>query len=389
MEMWCSILSVGNVPFLVVKGVDDVSFAPAMLVADRPPHEGDFTVAADRKTIHYVMQRALENRIRVLKEMKHWDLYRFTLARYEVLLGQPMQRRSLDEFMKDFCFRSLESAKNLRGLGPVECAILSHDHALIPFLTTSGFPLSRNVHSSINMATLQSGRSTLDYALEMSWRSDEVLRELLKFHADVNRPDRFGWVPLGACKTVTAVEMLLQHRADVNKTAGPTHVPPLTLCAVRCAPAAVLAKLIECGAQLEPSNPRCLGVCPPHPLANLAIWSPVNPNCLEAAQLLLDAKSDINLQCQGTGIFLMVELATRGIARLRGPSWGIEHFFAESTTTPVGFASFCGGDDYVEFLLLARANPQIPNARGNTAVQLAHSQMIIDIFEDFENTISI
>ena len=48
----------------------------------------------------------------------------------------------------------------------------------------------------------------------------QVLRDLLHFSADVNRPDQFGWVPLGACKTVTAVQMLVQHQADVNKTPG-------------------------------------------------------------------------------------------------------------------------------------------------------------------------
>ena len=43
---------------------------------------------------------------------------------------------------------------------------------------------------------------------------------------------------------------------------------------VRCAPASVVAKLIEYRAEVDPP---CRGVLSPHPLANLGVWACSNP----------------------------------------------------------------------------------------------------------------
>jgi len=383
LEMWCSILCVKvDQPFLIVKGGDEVEFATSMILTDRPPHEGDFTLEADRRTIYYVMKRALQNRIGALKQLRQWDMYRFTVARYETLVGDPPAGRNLSRFLKDFAFDSLESAKSIRGIGPIECAILSNDAAMIPFLAHSGFDLTRNVSAKINVEILQNGRSVLDFALELCWRSPEVIVQLLSCKANVNHADNFGFSPLGACKTAHDVELLVKHRAHVNKTAGPLHVSPLTLCCVRGAPAKVVAKLLEYQADV---NPPSKAVNSPHPLANLAVWSCSNPHCFETAKLLLDAKCEINSCCQARGVFKAIEMVNRARLRLFGSESLLVHFFAEWTTTPLGFACFYGGDEFVEFLLLNDADPNIPNLRGSTPFQLARGQSVLKVIKDFES----
>lgn len=236
--------------------------------------------------------------------------------------------------------------------------------------------------AKINVEILQNGRSALDFALELCWRSPEVIVQLLRCKANVNHTDHFGFSPLGACKTAHDVELLVKHSAHVNKTAGPLHVSPLTLCCVRGAPAEVAAKLIEHQADV---NPPTKGVNSPHPLANLAVWSCSNPHCIEVAKLLLDAKCDINSRCQVKGVFKAIEMLNRTRLRLFGSESLLVHFFAEWTTTPLGFACFYGGDEFVEFLLLNDADPNIPNLRGSTAFQLARGQSVLKVIKDFES----
>ena len=55
------------------------------------------------------------------------------------------------------------------------------------------------------------------------------------------------------------------------------------------------------------------------------------------------------------------------------------HFYAEWTTTPLGFACFFGGEHLVEFLLQHDADPEIRNARGHTAFQLARGHSVLTL----------
>lgn len=315
LEMWCSILSPSEKPFLVVKGSNEVELANLIFMADRPPHEGDFTIESDRRVIFYVMRKALQAKLRSLRQQRVWDLYRFMLARYELLLGLPPHERDLTSFMEEFNFESLESAKSIRGIGPLECAILSGHVAMIPVLAHAGYDLTRVVKAQINMQTLQEGHSSLAFALELSWRTPEVASQLVKFRANPNATDTFGLLPLGFCRTPEAVEMLVQHRADVNKSSGPLHLPPLSNCCIRCAPAGVVAKLLEYQAEIDTRKAGLRGVGASQPLAALGVFSCMNPHALEVAQLLLDAKAFIDSQCSGHGVFRLLELLGR--ARIR------------------------------------------------------------------------
>ena len=75
-----------------------MELANLIFMADRPPHEGDFTIESDRPVIFYVMGKALRAKLRTLRQQRAWDLYRFTLARYELLLGLPPRERDLTSF---------------------------------------------------------------------------------------------------------------------------------------------------------------------------------------------------------------------------------------------------------------------------------------------------
>lgn len=387
LEMWCSILSPSEKPFLVVKGSNEVELANLIFMADRPPHEGDFTIESDRPVIFYVMGKALRAKLRTLRQQRASDLYRFTLARYELLLGLPPRERDLTSFMQDFNFESLESAKSIRGIGPLECAVLSSHVAMIPVLAHAGYDLTRVVHAQINIQTLQEGHSSLAFALELSWRTPEVASQLVKFRANPNVTDTFGLLPLGFCRTPEAVEMLVQHRADVNKSAGPLHLPPLSNCCIRCAPAGVVAKLLEYQAEIDTQKAALRGVGAAQPLAALGVFSSVNPHALEVAQLLLDAKASIDSQCPGRGVFRLLELLSRiRVAPCAGSR--LVRFFTECSATPLGIACYFGGHEYVDFLLQAEADPNIKNNRGNTAFQLAHGENVLKVIDQFE-TISI
>ena len=370
-------------------GSNEVELANLIFMADRPPHEGDFTIESDRPVIFYVMGKALRAKLRTLRQQRAWDLYRFTLARYELLLGLPPRERDLTSFMQDFNFESLESAKSIRGIGPLECAVLSSHVAMIPVLAHAGYDLTRVVHAQINIQTLQEGHSSLAFALELSWRTPEVASQLVKFRANPNVTDTFGLLPLGFCRTPEAVEMLVQHRADVNKSAGPLHLPPLSNCCIRCAPAGVVAKLLEYQAEIDTQKAALRGVGAAQPLSALGVFSSVNPHALEVAQLPLDAKASIDSQCPGRGVFRLLELLSR--ARIRvAPCAGsrLVRFFAECSATPLGIACYFGGHEYVDFLLQAEADPNIKNNRGNTAFQLAHGENVLKVIDQFE-TISI
>ena len=111
--------------------------------------------------------------------------------------------------------------------------------------------------------------------------------------------------------------------------------------------------------------------------------------CLETAQLLLDAKSDINLQYEAKGVFKTIEMINRTRLRLFGSDSALVQFFAKWTTTPLGFACFYGCDEFVEFLLRHDADPNKTNARGKRPFQLAKGQSVLKIIEDFKSIQSI
>lgn len=389
-EMWCNMLSDSEIPVVVIKGEHEVELGAPFPMMDRPPHEGEFSVSADRDRIIEITERALSRKLVALELQERWDLHRFYVARKEILLDQPRLRRTTQQFLADFHFDSVESASKMqKGLGPVVCAVICCDESFIPFFATA----SGNAVATLNQPTHARIEHTaiglwppLGFALELSWRYPDVTRTLLECRADPNHVDSLGFHVMGGCKTIEMVDMMVEYNADVNHTTSPAHFPALSLACARCAPPDVIRKLIEIRGDV---NPESRGICSPHPLSNLAVWSSMNPHCVEAAQVLLEAKSDINLRHEAKGIFHVIELVSRAKLQLVGSSSALVHFYAEWTTTPLGFACFFGGEHLVEFLLQHDADPEIPNARGHTPFELACGHSVLKVIRDYQEVLSI
>ena len=235
---------------------------------------------------------------------------------------------------------------------------------------------------------IPNGYTPIYLAVRYAWHCPAVLDALLEAKANANAVDVPGIPVLALCVTARDVVKLVEHRADVNKRSDYIKVPVLSLACNACAPIAVVSKLLEYGARVNP--PAVGGFGTAHPFAHLALTAAVNPHCLEVARLLVGAKCDINQQCLASGLWHFVELVSRAYLRLDPGAMPsnrcrvLASVFAEWTTTPLGFACMFGSEQLVCFLLEARADSGIRNSRGHTAFQLAQGGNVLKVIEEHQ-----
>ncbi|CAJ1347640.1 unnamed protein product [Effrenium voratum] len=380
LELWCKMLSANvELPVVLVSASHKIEFAMPIAWIDDPPDEGAFSYEADREAVSSVMKIALRTKIRNSKADKMWDVYRYFVARYDTLLGRPPRRRTMEAFMKDFQLKSLESTK---GMCPMLCATLSGDAEMISHLCNVGLDVNRFYGTLPEVYIFQS-MSPLMLAVWISWRTPEVAQTLLARLADATACSRGGASDpvVGFCKSAPLVELLVQHRADVNTT-----FPAISVACALASPASVIASLLEHKAQVNPPGG---GLASKHPLACVAYQSSVSSNTLEVATLLVHAKADVNIQYRSSGVWRTGELMCRSMLRLRGRGSALVSLWAEWSTTPLGFACFFGCDELVDLLLTARANPEIPNERGRTPIDLARSKSTLELIHHHQTTFSI
>eukprot|EP00438_Fugacium_kawagutii_P018332 Skav212481 [mRNA] locus=scaffold385:425509:427547:- [translate_table: standard] len=390
MEMWCKMLSEkasgASMPMIVVSAPDRVTLETPIHWIDRPPHEGNVTFEADRDVIFSVMQHLLEQRLANLAAEGRDDSHRYLLARREALLGLPLRGRSLEEFCAYFDF-GLEARANL---GPMACAVASGDANMIRVLAKAGLPPNLHLKPVLDVR-IMSSLSLIHLAVDVSWREPRVLEALLEVKADPNSHDDIGYPVLGFCRTTRDVELLVRHRADVNRRNSPSNQLAISVACEYCAPPDVIRKLLDCGSPVNPPSTGGLGC--PHPLSCLCMWAPANPHCLEVATVLVNAKADLNQQCLATGRWRAMELASRAYLQLTQSSSMLVHYFAEWSTTPLGMACTFGSEELVSFFLTSGADPEIPNWRGHTPLQLARTQRIVEVIrrhqEDMATSFSI
>lgn len=384
-EMWCNVLSDTDIPVVVIKGEEEVELGTPFPVMDRPPHEGEFTVEEDRMVIQKIVERALGKKLHTLWQQKRWDLFRFYRARYEILLGKPEKKRTVEQFVADFEFKSLEVArKKTKGLSPLICAVISGD---APMVAHFGEGKEVNKPTRAKIEDVFVGHwPPLMFALEYGSRHLDVVEQLLELKADPNGVDGLGLPLMGACKSIEQVDLMVRYGANVNHTTGPAHFPSLSMACARCAPPEVIRRFIEFGAEV---NPRSRGICSPHPISNLAPWSAMNASCREVAMMLVEAKCDVNLKHEAKGLFKAIELVSRAQLQLVGSKSALVHFYSEWTTTPLGFACFFGAEQLVEFLLEHDADPEITNVRGHKPFELARGESVKRVIQEFKSTISI
>eukprot|EP00435_Cladocopium_sp_Y103_P024830 s3914_g6.t1 len=384
-ELWCKMM-LGNqdMPMMVISANDKADFARPVNWVDWLPHEGDFSYSRDRALVMSIFEQALAHRLLWLQMGEHWDLYRYFLARSQTLTGQPLLRRSMSEFIEDFGFKSLELAKKQKGtMGPLLCAALAGDVDLVKSLLEAKcqVDLTRQLEAMPEMGIV-GGLTPLHVVVMHGWRCPGVLETLLQAGADANTVAR-GIPVLAYCRSATDVEILVKYRADVNKATPPLKVPVLALASGENSKPEVIAKLLECRA--SPNGPRSGGIGTTHPLSLLSINATSNPYAVEAARLLVKAKSNVNQQCKASGVFYGLEMLNRTYLHFARPRSNLMLFTAEWSTTPLGFACLFGSDQLVKLLLEHQGDLEVKNSRGHTPRQLAKSQDVLEVIHRFEH----
>eukprot|EP00913_Durusdinium_trenchii_P002917 g2704.t1 len=303
---------------------DQAEFATPLNWVDALPLEGDFTVAGDRQNIRHMLKSLLDQKLGCLLKQSSWDYLRFFTARRDILLGRHHQcAKSMEAFLEQFHFTSLKEAKGTSGMGPVACAVLSGNLEILEMLRVEGL--------------------------------------------DLNGPlDRRG---------MTDVELLIEYKAEVNQLVPPLNNPVIGQACMSCAPAEVVAKLLEYKAEVN--GPTCGGSGASQPFANLALYANVNPASEAVAHLLISARADLNQQCQATGMWKAMELSSRAYLQFAQSSSPLVHLFAEWTTTPLGFACFFGRPALVQLLLDSKSDPEIRNARGKQPFDLTEYEDVL------------
>ncbi|CAE7602263.1 ANK2 [Symbiodinium pilosum] len=275
-------------------------------------------------------------------------------------------------------------------MGAIACATLAGDADTISIFSKAQAP-SKPLKGLLEVG-VPNGYTPIYLAVRYAWHCPAVLDGLLEAKADANAIDVPGIPVLALCVTVRDVVKLVEHRADVNKRSAYIKVPVLSLACNACAPLAVVAKLLELGADVSPPTVGGFGTA--HPFAHLALTAAVNPHCLEVARLLVAERCDINQQCAAGGMWRLVEWVSRAYLWLESESMSGGAFsvrcrilastFAEWTTTPLGFACLFGSEQMVCFLLEARADSELRNARGHTPFQLAQGWNVLKVIQEHE-----
>eukprot|EP00438_Fugacium_kawagutii_P012926 Skav226149 [mRNA] locus=scaffold1065:326540:328851:- [translate_table: standard] len=361
-ELWCDVLSARSKhPFVVVRSHDSAQYT-APLWHRYPVHLGDFTVEEDRTRCCQVLQTALANHVSQLRRSKKKTAsYRLYLSLFEEMAGLDSKCRSVEDFLQEFSFSTVAQGRR-RCLSPVACAALSGDCRLVRALVVAGASL----HSQApGLPELFNMKGFTPLHLAVWFKSDlHMLETLLDLRADPNGSGINMFPPLGLCRSVGAVDLLIQHGARVNFSGGNFgRSLPVHMLAGFDAPCEVVARIIELKADMRDSK-----------------------NTLKIAQLLLESCANINQVCQPEGICRSIELMMRAYSQccsLRGIETGAAvNFFKDSSTTPLGWCVIMESEGLLAFLLRARADPEIRNNRGLRPLDFARSDRIRAVLND-------
>ncbi|CAJ1392411.1 unnamed protein product [Effrenium voratum] len=370
-EMWCKLLSDRSaVPIVVVTDTERAHFEQPMLWLRSPVHSGDFGIDSDREKVNRFIWKALDLKLARLAKRKDLKRFRFFAAKAAFFLGDPTSCRSQKDFLEHFMFDSFQAAVQQRGFTAVHCAVLAGDTCMLKELLQAGASPAARCPGMVEV-DISAGATALHLAACGGQRCEKVLEMLLKQKADPRRPDKVGVHPLGFCLTSWAVDLLLQHRADVNGSSTPSNASPLCVACYRLAPPGVIAKLLESQADVHGSGG--LGVTP---LSLMIFFSHGNPHWKETADLLMDAQADPNKPIQLTGLFRLFQLACQGWLMVRKESPLIVKIAAEANTTPLGLAALIGSDTMMQYLLDAGSQVHIRNNRSKTPMQLASNTRV-------------
>eukprot|EP00438_Fugacium_kawagutii_P009560 Skav231890 [mRNA] locus=scaffold708:262658:264354:- [translate_table: standard] len=172
-----------------------------------------------------------------------------------------------------------------------------------------------------------------------------------------------------ACAALSGDHELLRSLAGA-KASLHTHAPGV--------PTMVLSRLLELPADVNGGQGGYGSLSPLHNIA----FSGGSSNDLRSAQLLLASRADINQVFQPKGPARAMELLARCYCRCRKVEPpAVANFFANLSTTPLGWCAIYDNEQLLIFLLRARADPEIRNNRGLRPIDFAGSDNIKRILQ--------
>ena len=376
-ELWCRNLSTkSQLPIVVVNSDDEAHFTSPQW-HQYPVHTGLFAVEEDRVACSLVVHRTLNKYISDLNFPETKVTYRLYTSLFEEITGLASKRRSLETFLQELDFA--EPVEQHAGLGPVACAALAGDHELIRSLVNAKASVQTRapeIPEVFNIADL----TPLHLALWFRSPDLKVLETLLELRADPNSSTATAAPPLGFSRTVAALELLVQQKADVNYQGElvPQYCP-IHIVSAFGAPSEVLTRLLQLRADVRGGRGGNASASPLH----LVALSGGSCNDLRNARLLLEARADMNQRCEPEGLMRLLEVIARGLSPLMmGRAPGIVSFCSDMSATPLGWCAFLDNEPLLSFLLRARASVELRNHRGLRPLDMASSTRIAALLRE-------
>eukprot|EP00438_Fugacium_kawagutii_P003794 Skav211107 [mRNA] locus=scaffold3323:70539:76115:- [translate_table: standard] len=379
-ELWCHFLSAWSKhPIVVVKNHDSAQYT-APLWHRYLVHMGDFSAEEDRARCSHVVQIALARHVSQLRQSKSKTAYRLYQSLFEEMVGLNLKCRSVEDFLQEFSFSTVAGQRGGSSLSPVACAALSGDCNLVRALVAARASLQSHAPAMPEVLN-QPGFTPLHLALWFKSHDLRMLETLLDLQADPNSSGITLLPPLGLCRSVDAVDLLIQRGAGVNFSGKIfSKYLPMHLQGAWGAPCEVIARMIELQADVGGGSGGLGSASPLHTLS----YAGDSKNTLDVAQLLLESRANINQICQAEGICRSIELMSRAYGQCCGPGReapAAVRFFMDHSTTPLGWCVIAENEGLLTFLLRARADPEIRNNRGLRPIDFARFSTIAAAFD--------
>ncbi|CAJ1334481.1 unnamed protein product [Effrenium voratum] len=403
-ELWCRLLSIRKDPSVIVLfSAREAEFMFPIAWQERRIVDGLFTVESDRAIVTELGRVALSSKLQHLRSAGPLSHFRLHQAIKPKLLGQVRKNWGMVEFLQEFNFADSEDAiKDQGGMTGLLCAVLGGEPEMIRTLVE----LKADVHSrawglsefgyydsqTLLMVACKSSQETLVLTTLIDMRADasaaarsgitaDRRRALLQanvsqmsvlFSAD-GRSSPAGFRAYPAESSTCPISIYLarhpgQIQALLAAKADPHDTNAITGVAGRSGAEAVQALL---DARCDPDESKT-GFGPLHALP---MYGRSNSQLLEVAQVLIDARADVNMRAYPSStVFMLYSAYAKLHARIVGLE-GLSGFQLKLAVlpgcTPLAVAAIMGEEPLIKLLLDVQADPNIPNDQGDAPKDLA------------------
>eukprot|EP00438_Fugacium_kawagutii_P031249 Skav211080 [mRNA] locus=scaffold314:328760:329353:- [translate_table: standard] len=186
---------------------------------------------------------------------------------FEEMAGLEPKCRSVEDFLQEFSFSTAVGQRRESSLSTVACAALSGDCRLVRTLVAARASLQSHAPA---MPEGLNAPGLTPLHLVLGYRSDDLgmVETLLDLRADPNSSGFMLVPPIGLCRSVGALDLLVQHGAGVN-FAGAYFGKnlPIHILASMGAPCEVIAHIIRLKANVHGGRRGLASGSPLHSLA--------------------------------------------------------------------------------------------------------------------------